>query len=620
MFKKKDKKQEEKTAFRKDYNTVSNMLYIFKNMFKEQKMLIPLIIIGTVFAPFTQYLWTVMSKLVVDLITEGAGFDRLLFLIIVGGLVQLISSCLSNFSDNTSWWRFVNVRVKMKTQLNAKAMSVNFEYLEDKDVLDIFQKASQAAGNNDNGIEGMMRQSVNFLKNIMIIGTGIIIMGTLSPWIILMLFIFAFIQFLVVNHIKKKDKKMVWDELMPWWRKNNYMSEVTTGFDYAKEVRLFNLSGWLTEKMRVLYAYRYKKHKESQKNWLISGIADTLISAGQFAFVYVWIIFGVTNNQINIADAVLYIGTSGTFFKYLTNFFIQLADIKGISREVNDFRTFLEYPVKGQEKTLSLPNYIGYSFTFENVSFKYPKAESYALKNVNITLNAGERLAVVGLNGAGKSTFIKLLLRLYEPTDGRILLNGQDITDYDLDEYYKIFSPVFQEVELFAFPMSQNVSLQSVPETDVQRAEECLRLAGLEDKLDELEKGVNSEILKIIYDDGIDLSGGEKQKLALARALYKNAPTVVLDEPTSALDALAEYKLYQDFDKLIGEKTAVYISHRLSSTRFCDNVAMFKDGEIIETGTHESLLQENGEYAEMFRVQAQYYVESNVKEEALQNA
>lgn len=242
-------------------------------------------------------------------------------------------------------------------------------------------------------------------------------------------------------------------------------------------------------------------------------------------------------------------------------------------------------------------------------SHGHPKAENYALKNLSLKVNAGERLAVVGLNGAGKSTFIKLLLRLYEPTEGEILLNGVNIREYDKRSYYRVFSPVFQDVELFAFPLAENVSMQSPEKTDKKRAEDCLKAAGFGEKLSELPNGVDTEILKVIHDDGVDLSGGEKQKLALARALYKNAPVVVLDEPTAALDAIAESRLYNDFDKLIGGSTAVYISHRLSSTQFCKNVAMFKDGELCEYGTHESLMEKNGAYAEMFRLQAQYYVD-----------
>ena len=224
-------------------------------------------------------------------------------------------------------------------------------------------------------------------------------------------------------------------------------------------------------------------------------------------------------------------------------------------------------------------------------------------------MKAGEKLAVVGLNGAGKSTFIKLLLRLYEPTKGRILLNGKDISLYDRSEYYKLFSPVFQDVWMFAFPLKSNVSMKDVEDTDDASVIRCLNDSGMDETVKELKKGIDTEVLKIVDDDGVDFSGGEKQKIALARALYKNGPVVVLDEPTAALDALAEAELYENFDKMIENRTAVYISHRLSSTRFCDHVAMFVDGEMKEYGTHDSLLNAGGAYSEMFNVQAAYYVE-----------
>ena len=286
------------------------------------------------------------------------------------------------------------------------------------------------------------------------------------------------------------------------------------------------------------------------------------------------------------------------------------------SRYVDDFRSFYEMPELRQnlpDKKTNLPKLqpqSHYEFEFQNVSFKYPRAERFALQNVSIKIKAGERLAVVGLNGAGKSTFIKLLLRLYQPTEGKILLNGIDIQTYDLNSYFKIFAPVFQEVNLFAMSFAENVSMKSLENTDKDLAHQSVVQSGLEEKLDTLEKGLDTQLLKVIYDDGIDLSGGQKQKLALARALYKNSPVVVLDEPTAALDAIAESKLYSDFDKLIGGKTSIYISHRLSSTQFCNNVAMFKDGKLIEYGTHESLLKQNGEYANMFKIQAQYYVDA----------
>lgn len=607
---KKASKHEEKSEFRKEYNTFTNMIYIFKKMFKYQKSLLFIIPIGIICAPFMQYLWNILSKYIIDLIEKSASFSSLLTLVIIGGAIQLIACGLNGFYSANCWWRYIYIRMKVILEKNAKILSMDFEHLEDHELMNIFQKANQAVEGNNNGIEGMMHANVRFLVGLSVIGVGIAIMGTLSPWIILVLFILAFSQFIIINNARKKDKIEVWDKLAPWWRKMNYIYETTTNFDTAKDIRMFDLNQWLMSKFSKLFEYRYSKQKESQMIWLKASVLNAVGAFVQLSFVYAFIIYNVINNKISISDAVLYVAASTTFFNYLVEFFKLLAELRGINREINDFRTFTEYPEKEYNDVIPLPKFKAYTFTFENVSFTYPKSEIYALKNMNLTLKSGERLAVVGLNGAGKSTFIKLLLRLYEPKEGRILLNGVDVRRYDKVEYYKLFSPIFQDVELFAFPMSENVSMSSPGNTDVDKADKCLRLAGLSDKLDELKKGVNTELLKVIYDDGIDLSGGEKQKLALARALYKDAPVVVLDEPTAALDALAEYKLYQDFDKLIGGKTAVYISHRLSSTRFCNAIAMFKNGELIQYGTHDELLNKGGAYSEMFKIQAQYYIDN----------
>ena len=284
--------------------------------------------------------------------------------------------------------------------------------------------------------------------------------------------------------------------------------------------------------------------------------------------------------------------------------------------EVDDFRTFIELDCRGKEETIPIPASREWTIEFHDVSYRYHKQEKNALEHLNLTLHPGEKLAVVGLNGAGKTTMIKLLLRLYDPTEGCITLNGVDIRRFSREEYYKLFSPVFQNVEVLAFPISENISMKTAQETDCSRAERAADQAGLGDKISSLPKGIETELLKVITEDGVDLSGGEKQKLALARALYKAAPIVVLDEPTSALDALAEQQLYERFDQMIGEKSAVYISHRLASTRFCDKVAMFMDGRMIEYGTHDRLMEQGGEYARMFEMQAQYYQEERKEAQA----
>ena len=280
-------------------------------------------------------------------------------------------------------------------------------------------------------------------------------------------------------------------------------------------------------------------------------------------------------------------------------------------RTTDDFRSFIDLETDDDEKDcVPLPECDHYEIKFENVSYRYAKSSKEALSHLSLTLRPGEKLAVVGLNGAGKTTMIKLLLRLYDPTEGRITLNGTDIKRFKRSDYYRLFAPVFQNVEIFAFLMSENIAMLRDSELDREKATKAAYEAGLEERVLSLVKGIDTPLTKIVQDDGTDLSGGEKQKLALAKALYKGTKIVVLDEPTSALDAIAEQALYERFDEMIGKRSAVYISHRLASTRFCDSIAMFEEGNLIEYGSHEELMSKNGKYAEMFNVQAQYYRES----------
>ena len=575
-------------------------------------MLIP---IGMVCTPMMQYLWTFISKFVIDTITNEQGTGQLSKLLLIFIVLQLIAAMLNSYYDSNTWWRFIHARLRMIQKKNLKIMRINYEHLENPDVMDCYERAGQACNNNMNGVEGMMREGAEFLKSLAVVLVGLAIMGSLNLWMVLLVFAVTVLNFLFRNYTSRTAKKKVWDPLAPWWRKNQYMQNTTTDFAAAKDIRMFGLKDWLCDKYRDLAKVRCDAQRENERLWRNAGFAGAATWLVSQAGVYAYLICQVIQGNVTIGDFTMYTASFATFFNFINELLTHAGNLLACSREVDDFRSFLDFWGGDEEDGgIPVPKLDSYEFTFKNVSFRYPKAEAYALKNLNLTVKAGERLAVVGLNGAGKSTFIKLLLRLYEPTEGEILLNGVNVKDYNRHDYYQVFAPVFQTVELFAFPLAENISMQAPDETDAKKAEECLQAAGLKEKLEALPKGVKTEVLKVIYDDGVDFSGGEKQKIALARALYKDAPVVVLDEPTAALDAVAESRLYEDFDKLIGGKTAVYISHRLSSTQFCNHVAMFSGGEMVEYGTHKSLLEQDGEYAKMFRIQAQYYMEESGEE------
>lgn len=600
-----EKKEEEKNPLHVDYGVFRNIRYILKNMVQTDSHILPIMLLGAVCAPFIRYLWGFLSKIVVDQVTGQGTGESLVAVVCIFCAVWLVTALLNTYYYSNTWWRYIKIRMKMIQEKNLKIMRIDFEHLEDSDVMDCCQKAERAVSNNNSGPEGMMQEIANLLCNLSVAVAGLLILGVVNPLLVTLA-----VDFWLFNRISKMDKEQVWDKLSTWWRKNRYMENITTDFAAAKDIRVFGLTGWLMHKYRELMAERFEKEQLHQRIWQRQKLMTCITMIVSQGLIYAWLIYAVVTGRMTLGSFTLYISSYNTFAGAVWMVMRGIAELIARSREVDDFRSFMDFD-GGDEDVGGIPVPVSadYEFTFRDVSFRYPKAEKYALEHLNLTLRAGERLAVVGLNGAGKSTFIKLLLRLYEPTEGEILLNGINVKEYNKHSYYKLFAPAFQSVELFAFPLAENVSMQPPQETDCAKAEAHLKDAGLSEKVEELADGVHTQMLKVIYDDGVDLSGGERQKLALARALYKDAPIVVLDEPTAALDALAESRLYEEFDRLIGEKSAVYISHRLSSTRFCDRVAMFVDGKLAELGTHESLMEQNGKYAEMFHIQAQYYVE-----------
>lgn len=597
------------------YGLLSNLGYIIGKMWQYKRILIFLILAGAIVQSVMRYLWSYIGKYVIDIVQAQANspekdIQPLIQLLIVTTIVEII--CIG--SDTVIWsfsWRgFIYTRFMMITERIEKVLSMDYQTLEQPQMLDMFQRANQATNDNNSGVEGMMRQmySMGVLIFTMLVSGAAII--TLDYRLLLALALNMGLNYLSFLWSIKQDKKEYWDKMSPVWRKLNYMERCTQDFEFAKDIRLFSMKGWLLGKQREVLDEHEDKYKKSRNFWLRHSIIYPTTGIFGSAVMYYVLITQVLHQEISIGDFTLFMGLCTAFSSALSDFYVGVGNIQRSSMQTDDFRTFIDYPTEEVGEFEDLAKVVAegtLNFEFRNVSFKYEGAEGYALKNLNLSFPAGQRLAVVGLNGAGKTTFIKLLLRLYDVTEGEILLNGVNIKRFHKVEYYKLFSPVFQNVELFAFPMSENISMQSPDKTDRERAEKCAIQAGLSDKLKSLEQGIDTQLLKVVYDDGVDLSGGEKQKLALARALYKDSPVIVLDEPTAALDALAEYELYQNFNSIIGEKSAVYISHRLSSTRFCDAIAMFVAGEMVEYGTHGELLSKGGAYAEMFEVQAQYY-------------
>ncbi len=594
------------------YGFWNNAKYMISMMHRYKKGLLIMMLVCALIQAFNTYLWSFIGKLCIDMIQTNAAeqmeaimsYTKILLIIFA---VYLVFRIARNICGNRLFYNYLYVRMKMSQLKIEKSLKMNYQLLEQPKIRDLMGRADRATIGT-NGLGGMMQNLYNIMNGVLSFLCAGVIISTLRPLIILFVVFITSVQFYFFGKTLNRDKEVTWDEMAPVSRRIAYMFRIGTDFSYAKDIRVFHMKEWLRKRQAEYLKERHSKIAASKDIWLNYDLIEKCMGVLRNTILYGYLIYRVVYTGLSIGNFTLYITCSFTLSNMLLNFFKQLGGFARASSETDDFRSFLD--IKEEEKsTLELPAYDNYEFCFENVSFAYPNQIEYTIKKLNLKIKSGERLAIVGINGAGKTTLIKLLLRLYDVTEGRILLNGVDIRSYDRNSYYQLFAPVFQNVEIYAFPIAENVSMKRPDQTDKEKAESMLKLAGMEEKVKTLKNGLDTELLKVFHSDGVDLSGGEKQKLALARALYKEAPVIVLDEPTAALDALAEYQLYSDFDKLVGKKTAVYISHRLSSTKFCDRIAMFHDGQLIEYGSHEELLSVDGEYAKMFQIQAQYYNE-----------
>lgn len=610
-------KESKDNPLHRNFGVWSNTVYIVNKLKRYCPAVIPIAGMGIICGSVMSYFWGIFGKYVIDLVQNEETIDNnsesLLMLIIIAGLAAAVLIFCNTYSNNRTWYRFIYVRMQVILERIDRALMLNYQMLERPDVLDMHERATQATGGNNNGVEGMMNLMVRMGRSLVTFIVTLVAVTVLDWRLVICLALITILQYIYFQWVVKVDKIEVWDKLAPVWRQVNYMSRVTQDFDYAKDIRLFDMGGFLLDKQRQIYARKEERIDYHHKIWFRHSLVVRILYMVGKSLIYAVLFVAVLNKGMSIGNFTMFLALAVSFSESMLDFLQRFGDYKKASLEVDDFRSFMELDIEEKVDTIPIPSADNYTIRFHDVSYRYQKADKDAVSHLNMTLHPGEKLAVVGLNGAGKTTMIKLLLRLYDPTEGYISLNGIDIRRFNREDYYRLFAPVFQDVEVFAFPIVENISMKTPNKTDRKRAEEAIREAGLLDKILSLPKGIESELLKIVDEEGIDLSGGEKQKLALARALYKAAPIVVLDEPTSALDAIAEQQLYERFDQMIGKKAAVYISHRLASTRFCDKVAMFKDGAMIEYGSHEELMARGSEYAKMFEVQAQYYQEKRVE-------
>lgn len=600
----------------KEHSLASNFIYVYKYAWRYKKSLLVFTFLFIASSVLFEYIWNFTSKFIIDDVVAGVSVSSLVVTIAIAGVLSAVTGFGAQGIDFFWWPRAHFISFKFLTRYNKKMMTMRYEYLERPEILDKAEKAKKAA--DWGGSTGFLNDSKYFLSSAANVVVSAVIICTLNPFLLIVFTVTGLIKAYMNVKTKIVDKRECWDNMAPFNRKIRYLGQVQSDFSFAKDVRIYNMRSFLKAKHTSVNNQAHSLFLEHKNRWLKWEMKNYVVTFLETLFQYGYLIYMLIHGNLELGNFVLYSTTMDNYTRFLRYSFVQFSEMKHRSLEIDDFRDFVDDEKSNDmsENLKPVPKADSYEIEFKNVSFKYFGRDKYALKDLSLKLSPGKTLAIVGLNGAGKSTFIKLLCRIYDATEGQILLNGVDIREYDREEYFKIFSPVFQNVEMFALNLGENVAMRADKDVEPKRAVSVLNASGLKDKLKSMKNGLKTQMTKVIFDEGIDLSGGEKQKLSLAKALYKDAPIVLLDEPTAALDPIAEYELYQSFDEIIKGKTAVYISHRLSSTRFCDNIAMFENGGLIEYGTHDSLLNSGGAYAHLFEVQAQYYKEEQKKKEA----
>ncbi len=493
-----------------------------------------------------------------------------------------------------------------ETELSKHTMSMDFEHTENPEALDKIAKAKDGMSWYSGGVVGVLDQLFNITMNIAVLcGVTVIIIITCP-----LLLPVQIISLLLITLLNAKINKIEEEDFLKLSKMNRiwgYMFYHLSDFRYGKDIRLYNSADMMCEKADTFADKQTGIWRSQQRTMRPFGWGKDIVNSLRDGISYFYIGYLAVTKAISIGDFSMCVSSAANLYHSLFNVVSSVQELRKRCRYAHRYLEFTAYPAamtKGS-KPVSKGKH---TIEFSHVSFKYPRSENYVLRDVNIKIRSGEHLSIVGLNGAGKTTFIKLLCRLYDVTEGEILIDGVNIKEYSDEEYRRLFAVVFQDFQLFAFSLRENIALSE--EADDSRIEEALKLSGFYEDAQKLEHGLDTTLFKSFDEKGTELSGGQQQKTAISRALYRNAPIVILDEPTAALDPVAEYDIYRQFNTLVGGKTAIYISHRLSSCKFCDKIAVFAEDTIKEYGTHDELAERcGGIYAEMFKAQAQYYVD-----------
>lgn len=593
---------------------LKNIWYCIKKTSEWYFALLVLYIILTLVNATIPILSAFLPKLVIEKLTLGSDIKGLIgtIMVFMGSIAVLTG--VSKFLTKYLYFEKFSINVHYLKLVANKGLTTDYINQENG----IFRKLQEESFLCCNG-HSPLTQVYDVLQSLGTSVLGIAVFSAVLYKLNVAVILFIVVTTAVSFYLNKRVVKWTDEhskERMSYVQRLNYINAISGDARSAKDIRLYPMAKWFsdiyTDNMKGIAAWY---HKLTKKLFSVTA-CDGALGLLREGIIYLYLIYLFMNSQISVADFVLYFGVVNGFSAWLSEIFAEVSVLNQLSTKINRFREYLDFPEEYLREGGLHPNQdkLPKVIELKNVSFRYEENQPYVLENFNLAINPGEHLAVVGLNGAGKTTLVKLICGLIDPTEGQVLYDGKSIAEYDRVELYRMYSAVFQQFSIMPVTVEEIVAEAPAAQVDSERVKKCLKLAGMWERIQKLPNKLQSQFGRTIYEDGVEFSGGETQKLLLARAMYKSSPIMLLDEPTAALDPIAESEIYHKYNQISEGKTTVFISHRLASTNFCNRIILIEDGAICEEGTHRELLDKKGKYYNLFEMQAKYYREEEVAE------
>ncbi|MBE5874404.1 MAG: ABC transporter ATP-binding protein [Lachnospiraceae bacterium] len=606
--------KEKVTKEKKKYSRMGSILYALKNIWGINRMYLVFVLIGGPILTLNPLVNSYFTKVIIDELTLGSTFVRVATVMVMYSLLLSCINLAGKFVLSRIDARRYYVTGTYQSRMERKHFTTDYQNTENQDYRRVQGFAGRDSCMGDAAVEYVGTDLLQFLAAVFGIVACASMMAAVNPILFAVIAVVAVLSAVISRwqtkyYEKNKDK---WEKEE---RKKGYLENISKDFTMAKDIKLYGMENWIDKMMRDYQKYILMWSKRCSFRGFLASLLAGILTLLQNGTAYLFLLGMLLGGKISVGDFVFFFSLVGVIAQNLQSVLGMIVKLVERADKIAYYREFFDYPDKNNHgKGCELPE-AGKAVTIElkNVHYRYDGAEEDTLKGINLTIGEGEKLALVGMNGAGKTTLVKLICGFYHPTQGEILVNGKRIEEYNIEEYYSLISAVFQDMYLVALTIFKFVaSVDLSRKTAREDAENALKKAGLWEKVANLENGMDTHLMKGVYEDGIDLSGGELQKLMLARAIYKDGCILVLDEPTAALDPIAENELYLKYNELTQGKTSLYISHRFASTRFCDRIVLLENGVITESGSHKELMEKGGRYAYMYEVQSQYYKEEAV--------